>query len=80
MEKEDICKYLEMIYLKQNNISISEDNSIPLEFIPMGWYSNFNYELKIKILVDVIENNIKITESKIYLEEFLDQDIKVVYE
>lgn len=41
------------------------------DLFPIDWYEIKDYDLKIKIIIDAIKNNILIKDSKLYKEKFM---------
>ena len=46
------------------------------DIFPEDWYSNKNYHLKTEIIMEAVKNNIKIKDTKLYQEDFIEGIIK----
>ena len=57
---------LETKYLKNFGRKITHDLRENSDLYPNDWYISDNYALKSKILIEAIENNIKILETNLY--------------
>lgn len=66
MNKEDFDLYViaELAYKKKYN---GEENIFPAD-----WYSSQNYKLKIEIIAEALKNNIKIEDTDLYQNKFLE--------
>ena len=42
------------------------------DIFPIDWYSNRNYKLKTEIIAEAIKNNIKIEDTYLYQDKFLE--------
>ncbi len=67
MEKDDQDLYIiaEITYKKKH---INENN-----IFPIGWYKSKNYKLKTEIIAEAIKNNIKIEETNLYQNYFIEK-------
>ena len=66
MNKDDFNFYVvaELAYKKKYN---KGDNIFPFD-----WYSSQNYKLKTDILAEALKNNIKIADTELYQNEFIE--------
>ena len=61
--KEDICLMMEINYLKVNNRDINGNND---DLFPFNWYSIKDYQKKAEILLEAINDKVKIIDTKKY--------------
>lgn len=66
MTNEDLNLYViaELKYQKMHNNE--------KDIFPIDWYSSNNYKLKTEIIAEAIKNNLKIEETKLYQDSFLE--------
>ena len=67
MDELDFNLYV-LAELKYKKIHNNEKNIFPID-----WYSSKNYKLKVEIIAEAIKNNIKINETSLYQNKFLEQ-------
>ena len=63
--KEQLYLMMEINYLKENNRNINDNND---DLFPFNWYLLDNYEKKAEILLEAINNKVKIVDTKKYQE------------
>jgi len=63
--KEQLYLMMEINYLKENNRNINDNND---DLFPLNWYLLDNYEKKAEILLEAINNKVKIVDTKKYQE------------
>lgn len=63
--KEQLYLMMEINYLKENNRNINDNND---DLFPPNWYLLDNYDKKAEILLEAINNKVKIVDTKKYQE------------
>ena len=63
--KEELYLMMEINYLKENNRDINGNND---DLFPLNWYLLDNYDKKAEILLEAINNKVKIVDTKKYQE------------
>lgn len=63
--KEQLYLMMEINYLKENNRDINGNND---DLFPLNWYLLDNYDKKAEILLEAINNKVKIVDTKKYQE------------
>lgn len=66
MNEKMFCNILEAKYLKMLGNSTSDESYSNYDSFPSGWFSNRNYEFKMKILLEALENQVLIVETSLY--------------
>lgn len=67
MEKDDYNLYViaELTYKQKNQNK--------KDIFPIDWYSSKNYALKVKIIAEALKKDIKIEETDLYQNEFIER-------
>ena len=67
MEESDFNLYViaEMTYKKRH-----QEDANPF---PMDWYSSKNYKLKTEIIAEALKNNIRVDETELYNNKFIER-------
>ena len=67
MEQDDFNLYViaEMTYKKRHQEDANQ--------FPMDWYSSKNYKLKTEIIAEALKNNIRVDETELYNNEFIER-------
>lgn len=60
-----MCQILEINYIKSFGRTVENDNS---DIFPRDWFSSINYDLKIDILAQAIDQEQKIIDISLYQE------------
>lgn len=66
MEEKMLYNILDVKYLKMFNRKITYDSNANSDLYPNGWYLNKDYKVKIKILIEAIENKKLIVDTDLY--------------
>lgn len=61
--EEAMCRMMEVSYISQYNRTPEDNNQ---DLYPLGWHANQNYNEKIKILAEAVDNKKTIIETEAY--------------